>query len=170
MPASGGDVMKIGTLLVMCLVLVGCGARIDVQSAADYRTGGDFIASGDGRLVFWVKGPVSPVRLIGVRIPKPTSEYFMMSRNFFYRLVLKKRIRLEYDVRQIDGSALLAYVYVGDIMVNAEMIRRGYAFAHSMPPNIKCDAIFAGLEAEAKAEQRGFWRYIREEESPKGLF
>jgi len=168
-PAVGGVVMKFTVMLVTALLLLGCGTQIGIHSAADYRTGGGHIGGAGGTLRCWVKGPDSPVSLIGVKIPKPTSEHYMMSRNFFNRLIVKKRLRLEYDVLQRDAGGLLAYVYVGDTMVNAEMLRRGYAFAHSMPPNTQHDAFFAGLEAEAKAEKRGFWRYIREEE-PKGLF
>ena len=48
-----------------------------------------------------------------------------------------KTVRLELDVRERDRyQRLLAYVYVGDLMVNAELVRLGYAHAVTVPPNV----------------------------------
>ena len=43
-------------------------------------------------------------------------------------LVEGQAVRLELDVQQRDrAQRLLAYVYVGDVMINAELVRQGYA-------------------------------------------
>ena len=43
-------------------------------------------------------------------------------------LVLGQTVRLEMDAQEKDAQGrLLAYVYVGDLMVNAELIANGYA-------------------------------------------
>ncbi len=44
------------------------------------------------------------------------------------QLVNRHQVRLELDVQERDRyGRLLAYVYVGDQMVNAELVRRGDA-------------------------------------------
>ncbi|MGH7303179.1 MAG: thermonuclease family protein, partial [Candidatus Rokuibacteriota bacterium] len=59
------------------------------------------------------------------------------------RLVVGRRVRLELDVRTRDRNGrLLAYVWVGDTMVNAELIRRGYAQVMTVPPNVRYQDLF----------------------------
>jgi micrococcal nuclease len=44
------------------------------------------------------------------------------------RLVQGQTVRLEFDVQPRDQyGRLLAYVYVGEVMANAELVRQGYA-------------------------------------------
>ena len=50
---------------------------------------------------------------------------------------------------------LLRYVWVGDLLVNAELVRLGYARAVAYPPDTKYQAQFAALQAEAQAARRG---------------
>jgi hypothetical protein len=45
---------------------------------------------------------------------------------------------------------LLAYVWVGDTMVNAELVRRGYAQIMTVPPNVRHQALFLELQREAR--------------------
>src|SRR5437899_251583 len=50
------------------------------------------------------------------------------------QLVNRHQVRLELDVQERDRyGPLLAYVYVGDQMVNAELVRRGYAQVMTVP-------------------------------------
>src|SRR2546421_12050327 len=51
-------------------------------------------------------------------------------------LVGARHVRLETDVQTRDRyGRLLAYVWVDDMMVNAELVRRGYAQVMTGPPN-----------------------------------
>jgi micrococcal nuclease len=53
------------------------------------------------------------------------------------RLVGGQMVRLEFDVQPRDQyGRLLAYVYVGEVMVNAELMRQGYALLSTYPPNV----------------------------------
>jgi micrococcal nuclease len=73
-------------------------------------------------------------------------------------LVLGKTVRLELDVRERDRyQRLLAYVYVGELMVNAEMVRRGCAHAVTLPPNVAHAERLVRLEREARQTRRGLW-------------
>jgi micrococcal nuclease len=81
-----------------------------------------------------INGRVQSVRYIGVNAPEvrhPTKgkqpgrdEATAVNR----RLVEGRTVRLELDVRERDRNGrLLAYIYVGQTMVNAELVRLGYA-------------------------------------------
>lgn len=73
-------------------------------------------------------------------------------------LVQGKHVWLELDVplRDSDGR-LLAYVYVGDLMVNAELVRQGYAQVNTVPPSGKYAHLFQQLQREAREAGRGVW-------------
>ena len=74
-------------------------------------------------------------------------------------LVLGKTVTLDYDVQCQDMfGRTLAYVSVGGVEVNTEMVKRGFACVLHIPPNgdSRKDE-FEALEDEAKAESRGLW-------------
>lgn len=74
-------------------------------------------------------------------------------------LVAGHEVRLETDVQTRDRyGRLLAYVWVGDTMVNAELVRLGYAQVMTVPPNVRHQALFVKLQREAREADRGLWR------------
>jgi len=73
-------------------------------------------------------------------------------------LVAGKWVRLELDVRARDRyGRMLAYVWLGDVMVNAELVRLGYAQVMTIPPNVRHQALFIKLQREAREAGRGLW-------------
>ena len=73
-------------------------------------------------------------------------------------LVEGKKVLLERDVSETDRyGRLLRYVYLDGIMVNAELVRLGYAYATTFPPDVKQQELFARLERDARAAGRGLW-------------
>ena len=112
-----------------------------------------------------VGGRVEKVRYIGVNTPEvhhPTKgeepggrEATEVNR----RLVEGRTVRLELDVQGRDRyGRLLAYVWVGDVMVNAELVRLGYAQVMTVPPNVRYQQMFLKLQREAREAGRGLWR------------
>jgi micrococcal nuclease len=76
-------------------------------------------------------------------------------------LVEGRRVRLELDVRTRDRwGRLLAYVWVSDTMINAELIRLGYAHVMTVPPNVRYQELFVKLQREAREAGRGLWRPV----------
>jgi len=74
------------------------------------------------------------------------------------QLVAGKQVRLELDVQERDRyGRLLAYVWVGDTMVNAELVRRGYAQVMTIPPNVRHQQLLLKLQREAREAGRGLW-------------
>ena len=108
---------------------------------------------------------VEKVRYIGVNTPEvhhPTKgeepggrEAAQVNR----RLVEGQAIRLELDVQERDRyGRLLAYVWIGDLMINAELVRLGYAQVMTIPPNVRYQEVFLKLQREAREAGRGLWR------------
>ncbi len=74
------------------------------------------------------------------------------------QLVGRQQVRLELDVLERDRNGrLLAYVYVGPQMVNAELVRRGQAEVLTVPPNMRYRDVLVTLEQEARDQKRGLW-------------
>jgi micrococcal nuclease len=107
---------------------------------------------------------IEKVRYIGVNTPEvhhPTRgeepggrEASAVNRE----LVAGKWVRLELDVRARDRyGRMLAYVWLGDVMVNAELVRLGYAQVMTVPPNVRHQGLFIKLQREAREAGRGLW-------------
>ncbi|MCK4388293.1 MAG: thermonuclease family protein [Dehalococcoidia bacterium] len=98
------------------------------------------------------------VRYIGIDTPEIGEHYYLEATEANRQLVGGKRIQLEKDVEDKDEyGRLLRYVWVDGIMVNAELVRLGYAYSYSYPPNLKYQAHFLQLEREAREQKRGLW-------------
>ena len=108
---------------------------------------------------------VESVRYIGVNTPEvhhPTRgeepggrEASAVNR----QLVAGKQVRLELDVRARDRHGrILAYVWIGDVMINAELVRLGYAQVMTIPPNVRHQELFVKLQRDAREARRGLWR------------
>jgi len=120
----------------------------------------------DGDTIYvQLRDRVEKIRYIGVNTPEihhPTKgeepggrEAAAVNR----RLVGGRPVRLELDVRTRDRyGRLLAYVWVGDTMVNAELVRQGYAQVMTVPPNVRYQDLFVKLQREAREANRGLWR------------
>jgi micrococcal nuclease len=67
-------------------------------------------------------------------------------------------VRLEKDISETDKyGRLLRYVYVGDLFVNAELVKLGYAQVATYPPDVKYQEYFLTLQREAEEAGRGLW-------------
>ena len=108
-------------------------------------------------------GEVEPVRYIGIDTPESNPdlpyECFGHEADGLNReLVEGREVRLVFDDERRDQyGRLLAYVYVDDLFVNAEIVRRGYARTLTIEPNIDHAALLARLEQEAGNAGRGLW-------------
>jgi|SoiMetStandDraft_5_1073268.scaffolds.fasta_scaffold01839_3 micrococcal nuclease len=81
------------------------------------------------------------------------------SAEFNRALVLGQTVRLEVDQQEKDAQGrTLAYVYVGDLMVNAEMVANGYASVAIAPPNAKHEEMLQHLQRQARLLKVGRWR------------
>ena len=112
---------------------------------------GDTIVISDGR----------PVRYVGIDLPEigDNPQFYGPEATTYNSQLLKEgKVRLEKDVSERDTfGRLLRFVYVGGILVNAELIREGYARSVFNPPDTRHAKCFIGLEEEAREAGRGMW-------------
>lgn len=108
---------------------------------------------------------VEKVRYIGVNAPElhhPTKGEQPGGREAAEanrKLVAGQTVRLELDAQERDKHGrLLAYVYVGDMMVNAELVAQGYAQVMTVLPNVKHQELFLRNQRTARFLQLGLWK------------
>ncbi len=105
------------------------------------------------------------IRLIGANTPEtvkqntPVEKWGPEASQFTKDFVSGGQVRLEFDKEKLDKyGRTLAYVWVGDRMLNEELIRAGLAHYE---PNYRyakeMKARFKAAENEAKAARRGLW-------------
>lgn len=104
------------------------------------------------------------VRLIGVDAPEsvkpgtPVECFGKASSGYLRMLIEGKEVRLERDRTDRDRyDRLLRYAYLGDMLINENIVREGYAESVAYKPDTAKQEIFDHAEALAKAEQRGRW-------------
>ena len=123
------------------------------------------IVSGDTIHVF-VNGDVDRVRYIGVTAPDPGDgrpdsgdPYGREALTFNRGLMNARNVRLELDVLERDPEGrLLAYVWLGDVMVNAEMIARGLGQVITGGPNVRHQEVLLRRQEQARAAKLGIWK------------
>ena len=76
---------------------------------------------------------------------------------FVTELLNKKSFRLEFDAqRKSESGATLAYVFTPEgTLINAEILRAGYAYLQIQPPNLKYEELLTEAYREAREEKRG---------------
>ncbi|MGH7301252.1 MAG: thermonuclease family protein, partial [Candidatus Rokuibacteriota bacterium] len=123
------------------------------------------VVSGDTIHVF-VNGQVERVRYIGVAAPDPgdaapdSGEPLGREALAFNRaLTNAKNVRIELDVQERDAEGrMLAYVWLGDVMVNAEIIGHGFGQVVTGGPNVRHQETLLRRQERARASKLGIWR------------
>jgi micrococcal nuclease len=149
---------SLAPLLVLCLVLL-------APAVAQPTLEGPVVRVVDGDTIHVRLGDhVEKVRYIGVNTPEvhhPTrgeEPGGRVAAGVNRELVAGRRVRLELDTQARDRyGRLLAYVWVDQTMVNAELVRRGVAQVMTVPPNVRHQTLFLELQRQARAAGRGLW-------------
>lgn len=77
-------------------------------------------------------------------------------------------VRLEKDVSEIDRyGRLLRYIYKGDTMINDLLVREGFAYAYTYPPDVKYKDRFLEAQTVARNNNRGLWSICKTTITPK---
>jgi micrococcal nuclease len=126
------------------------------------------VLDGDTILVNTKKyGKNIKLRLCGIDCPEQNYDEHQFDKvaheatEFLSQLLpTRTQIFLEFDdIKKDKFGRLLAFVYVSKTgkSVNAELIRRGYAFAKPYKNNLKHAREFKQLEAQAQRKRWGVW-------------
>lgn len=104
------------------------------------------------------------VRYIGIDAPEtshPTKGiecYGLEAAARNRELVEGKRVRLEKDQSERDKyDRLLRYVYLDDLLINAQLVAEGFAYAAYYPPDTRYYPALAALELQAEHNKLGLW-------------
>lgn len=105
------------------------------------------------------------VRLIGIDAPetrktarKEVGYYGQEAKEYLRSMLTGKNVKLVFDVGKKDRyGRLLAYVYLGEKFVNADLVEQGYAVTYTLAPNVQYADFFVKLERKARESKRGLW-------------
>lgn len=105
------------------------------------------------------------VRLLGVDTPEtkkegvPVQPFGPEASAYTTRMVEGKTVRLEFDRERYDQfHRILAYVWVGDVLLNEEVIRQGFSTAQlQYPYRTDMKRRFSAAQEEARRAERGLW-------------
>ena len=98
------------------------------------------------------------MRYLGINAPEYQEPFYLKAKRFNESLVLEQEIRIEFDKERGDlYDRVLAYVWVGDQMVNARLVQEGMAHAFFLGISRKYNAQLLRLQAEAKQRKVGIW-------------
>jgi len=140
--------LAVALALVITLLASGCGRVTEGAALVARVIDGDTIEIEGGYRV----------RYIGIDAPEKAESYYWEALQANRDLVEGKKVWLEGDVEDIDKyDRLLRYVWVDNTMVNAELVRLGYAYSYSYPPNLKYQTYLLQMEKEAREHKRGLW-------------
>ena len=106
------------------------------------------------------------VRLIGINAPEKGECFFGESKEALTKITESKIINIEKDISGLDKyKRLLRYVIVinedpeqDNIPVNYYMIRNGFAFYQSSPPDNRYRDLFITAQRQAREENLGLWK------------
>ena len=167
MKRLGIATIVVSSLLLLALALAGCAAPPSQLSPPQPEAFAEAqvvrVIDGDTIEVNFAGKPYK-VRYIGIDTPEtvhPTKGEEPYGKEACAKnkeLVEGKIVRLEKDVSETDKyGRLLRYVWVGDLLINAELVRLGYAQVATYPPDVKYQDLFLQLQREAREAGRGLW-------------
>src|SRR3989344_698507 len=91
--------------------------------------------------------PRKPVQCFGVEASKKNKE-----------MVEGKMVRLEKDITDKDKyNRLLRYIWLDNVSINLELIKQGFAYSYSYPPDINYQDQIVKAQQEARDAKRGLW-------------
>ncbi len=163
-------------LAALVLLSSACGDGTTIETTSSTSAAGpvepnatvEYVIDGDTIDVL-VDGVEERVRLTGIDTPEAerrdtgaAAECFSAEATAFTESLLPEGtpVRLERDVvGRDDYGRLLAYVYraADGIFVNYEIVRQGYAFPLTIPPNVTHSDLMVDAARAAERDEAGLW-------------
>jgi micrococcal nuclease len=98
------------------------------------------------------------IRLLGINAPEEGMYFYSESAEVLEIILINKDVKLEKDVsdRDIYGRSL-RYIFMNDLFVNLEMVKRGFANIYTYPPDVKYAGEILEAERYARENNLGIW-------------
>jgi len=110
------------------------------------------------------RGVSTPVRMIGIDTPEvnhpsePVQCYGKEASDKTKEVLAGQEVVLEQDVSETDRyGRILAYVWLNGELINEKLVKEGYAFSSSYPPDVKYQERFNEAEKYARTNNLGLW-------------
>lgn len=105
------------------------------------------------------------IRLLSINAPELDECYGAEAKEALEKLIDGRTIKFEKDISGVDKfGRLLRYLIIvsenpeeDNILANYYLIRNGYAFYYSNPPDNRYKEMLLSAEREAKKEKKGMW-------------
>lgn len=111
------------------------------------------VSDGDTVVLLDADNTQHKIRLNGIDAPENGQPYGDKSKEYLSNLIAGKEVTVE--VKGTDQyKRILGVVYLGEVNINAEMIRAGYAWNYKYSK----DKYYIKLQEKAKAEKKGLWK------------
>ncbi len=108
-----------------------------------------------------INGTDYKVRYIDMNAPEDTTKKEWLGPEATARdkdLVAGKTVTLVKDISETDRyGRLLRFVFVGNMLVNYELVREGHAKATPYKPDISCEGLFYDAQLQAQQARLGLW-------------
>lgn len=137
-------------LWVLAVVMVACCGEVPLAAAERVSRviDGDTVQLDDGR----------KLRYAGINAPEEGEPYYRESTQANNLLVGNKEVDLEFGRSKTDKhERLLAYVYVGRTLIQAEIVKQGLALVMRTQPLPRYRALLMKHQEEARDNGRGIW-------------
>lgn len=120
------------------------------------------VQDGDTITVYSPGRPQTRVRLVEIDAPESAQPYGQRSKQVLSTMVFGRTVRIRSEGEDRYGRTL-GRVYVGEVDVNAAMVRQGAAWVYR---DYNKDPSFPPLEARARRERRGLWALQADQITP----
>jgi len=98
------------------------------------------------------------IRFLGINTPENGMYFYIESKEVLEAMILGEDVALEKDISDYDlYGRKLRYVFLNDIFVNLEMVKRGFANIYTYPPDVKYAEDILAAERYARENNLGLW-------------
>ncbi len=155
-------------LSISLILLSGCGLFYEFESEENPIENNVFAGSESAQDLYMVSEVIDGdtiilsngdrVRFLGINTPEKGMYFYMESRDVLEIMIQGKDITLEKDVSDCDMyGRKLRYVFLKDIFINLEMVKRGFANIYTYPPDVKYAEDILTAERYARENNLGLW-------------
>lgn len=98
------------------------------------------------------------VRLLGIDTPERGENLYSQAGDSLRAMVLNRKVGLEFDrTRRDPYKRLLCYLWIGDTLVNEQMVASGFARLYIWPPDTLHFARLLAAQTKARRAHLGLW-------------
>jgi endonuclease YncB( thermonuclease family) len=98
------------------------------------------------------------IRMVGINTPEVDQYFYEEAKGVLLLMIDKTNVRLEQDITDMDKyGRLLRYVFAGELFVNLEMVKRGFANVFTVPPDVKYTDKLLEAQRYARENNLGLW-------------